>query len=404
MPDRSRDRAAEDLRYALDVLERDLAAGVADPDARRELRHVAAEPGVLEALGGPGLAGCRALQRGGGAGAVHDHVLQRVGDEVGGRLRDRPCTVSVEAAEDLPLGTAHDRQGLGRMVYAAARERRVRVCHLERVDRLRAERDRADRLQPRADAHHVRRPDDVRRADFVDELGEDRVHGVRGRVDEVHRPRRLVREVVHVPEHAVRAALDVGHGVGRRAVEVRVERNALVERGGEDERLERAAGLPSALRRQVELQLPPAREVADHRADGAGARVDRDERGAGVGRLREMRRDRRAGDLLQPRVDRRLDVQPARLDAPRAVEAHELLLDVAEEVRMDDLAVEAPGLEPERRVHGPAVLEPVDVARAEHRAQHFVPPQESDARPLQRVVHRRRLRQAGEQRRLRQCE
>ena len=52
-------------------------------------------------------------------------------------------------------------------------------------------------------------------------------------------------------------------------------------------------------------------------------------------------------------------------------------------------------------VHRPAVLLRGDLALGEHRLQHLLAPHERRRRVVQRVVDRRRLRQAGEQRRLR---
>ncbi len=56
----------------------------------------------------------------------------------------------------------------------------------------------------------------------------------------------------------------------------------MFERRGEEERLERRAGLPPAAARAVELRL---REVAaaDERQHVAGARIDRDERRLQIG-------------------------------------------------------------------------------------------------------------------------
>ena len=64
----------------------------------------------------------------------------------------------VQPAEDAAVRRAHELERLRGVVDAVRRERRVRVRHLERVHRLRPERDRADRLQLRRDAHACARP------------------------------------------------------------------------------------------------------------------------------------------------------------------------------------------------------------------------------------------------------
>src|SRR3954453_8362038 len=72
-PDRGRDVSAE-RRVAVQVRERDLALGVAHPDAGRQVGGIAAEPGVLVVVGGAGLSGLDAavgeLRRGGGGAAA----------------------------------------------------------------------------------------------------------------------------------------------------------------------------------------------------------------------------------------------------------------------------------------------------------------------------------------------
>ena len=74
----------------------------------------------------------------------------------------------------------------------------------------------------------------------TDELGVDRVHRVRGRVEQVHRACRLVGVVVHVPRFAIREAAP-----GRRSPapagrsEKEYGETPLTERCREHERLER---------------------------------------------------------------------------------------------------------------------------------------------------------------------
>ena len=107
---------------------------------------------------------------------------------------------------------------------------------------------------------------------------------------------------------------------------------------------------------------------------------------------------------METRVDRRLDLEPARFDAAGAELADELRLDVTEEVGMVDLAVERPRMEDDRPPLRPAPLEPVDVVCGEHRAQHLVPTRASHLWAKEGVVDRRRLGEAREQCGLRQRE
>ena len=290
------------------------------------------------------------------------------------------------------------------MVQATRSERRVRVGHLQRVDRLRAERDRADRLQRRRDPQLVRDRNDVARADLDDQLREDRVHRVRGRAEQVHVPGALVGEVVDVPR-ALRPRADaVGdHELGR-PVEARVQRDAFPDGGRQHEWLERAAGRARALRREIELHLPPVGDVRHHRAHRAGAGIDRDHRRSRVVAVSEDTANRRQGVVLHAGIERRAHLQAAGGDPARAEPLHELLDGPAEIVRLVDSAVETPAAEPERRRHSLRVLARRDRLVDEHRAEHLVASRDRDRGVLERVVHRRRLRQAREHRRLRQCQ
>ena len=115
--------------------------------------------------------------------------------------------------------------------------------------------------------------------------------------------------------------------------------------------------------------------------------------------------DRLLRSLLPARHDRRVDAEAAGADRLGAVLADQLVADVAEEVRLADLLVEAPGLEAEvARAGRPRVLPRRDRALVAHRAQHGVAPRERLPGLDERVVGGRRLRQPGEQRRLAQRE
>ena len=88
-----------------------------------------------------------------------------------------------------------------------------------------------------------------------------------------------------------------------------------------------------------------------------------------------------------------------------AVDANELVAHVAEEVRLANLLVQLAGVEVQAVVsyHG-AVLASRDRAGVEHRAQHRLAASACSARICERVVPRRRLRQSGKERRLRELE
>ena len=103
------------------------------------------------------------------------------------------------------------------------------------------------------------------------------------------------------------------------------------------------------------------------------------------------------------RVDRRVDAQAARLDGLDAVLGDQLVADVAEEVRLADLRVQPAGLQVQAPVaERGLVAEDRDVAVLVQRLQHGGPALERVVGVEDRVVERRRLRQAGEQGRLHQ--
>ena len=197
---------------------------------------------------------------------------------------------------------------------------------------------------------------DVGGADHGYELREDGVDGVGGRVEQVHVAGGLVGVVVHGPGHAVGRAGRVGDGQYRRPREGGVERDALVDGGCEHERLEGAAGGAAALGGEVELELAPAGEVAEHRLDRACAWVDGDQRRRRVGCVHERARDRGACVVLHTRVEGRAYPESAGLDPSGAEGVYELLLCPAEEVRVPIRAVQPSRPEAERRGDGPRVL------------------------------------------------
>ena len=93
-----------------------------------------------------------------------------------------------------------------------------------------------------------------------------------------------------------------------------------VERGGEQERLERGAGLPAAAPRAVELRLPEV-AAADEREHVAVARIDRDERRLQLRIVEPPQsvRDGALGRLLQLRHERRPHVPVGRMVAAEPI-------------------------------------------------------------------------------------
>ena len=177
--------------------------------------------------------------------------------------------------------------------------------------------------------------------------------------------------------------------------------DALVDGGREHERLEGRAGLPPRLGDQVELVLHATGIDGGHRADRAVRGIDRDERCGGVVLLVQRLRDRVVRRALERRVDRGVDAQAARLDGLDAVLRDQLVADEAEEVRLADLRVQATGLEVQAPI-GERDLElgVGDVVVDVQRVQHICAPGERVVRMQHRVVQRRRLREACDQRRL----
>src|SRR5947209_2691320 len=143
VPDLGGKRAAEDLSDALDVEQRDLTLRITDPDAGDKLGHVTAEPGVLEVLGGPGLARHRTgAERGRRSGAARNDAPQGAGD-LSGHVRGEDTPTRRFQRDLLPLRPAYTLERLRGVMDGAGGEGRVVVGQLERREPDRAERDRA---------------------------------------------------------------------------------------------------------------------------------------------------------------------------------------------------------------------------------------------------------------------
>ena len=185
----------------------------------------------------------------------------------------------------------------------------------------------------------------------------------------------------------------VGSGVGI---------DPALDRGGEHEGLERRARLAGRLRSEVELVLRVARDDGGHRTDRARPGLDGDDGRGRIVAVGERLTDRAVRRALETRLDRGVDAKAAFTHRTRAVDTDELVEDVREEVRLLDLRVEPSGHEVQRVAARVPVLGARDVAVAQHGVEHLVASRDRAARVVERVVDRRRLRQACEQRRLRQ--
>ena len=189
-----------------------------------------------------------------------------------------------------------------------------------------------------------------------------------------------------------------------RGVVGRVGVDPLLDRGGQDEGLEGRAGLAVALGGEVELALGVV-GAGDHRPDVAVAGVDRDQRRGGVGRVGEGRAHRLQADPLQVRVDRRVHLEPAAAHRVDAVLARSARSRRSRRSR----AGGARSSRRRRRGRGPlrvGRLGPLvgDVAELGHLPQHLVAARQRRRRVEDRVVFGGRLRQPGQQRRLRQAQ
>ena len=254
-------------------------------------------------------------------------------------LRAAPVPVFAPAGE----GDLGDRHRIG--VDATGGERGVRRGHVERRDPDRAEAERRHvrafpGLERRAHPQPVRHRRDLVRAEIERQAGVDGVVREQRRLRDRRRADVRVRVGRDVPGLLVRVRLIVER---RRHIRRRVGIDALGDRLGEDEGLERRAGLATCLCGEIELVARASRRNRRHRLDRTRARVDRDERRGGVGVVVERVLDRLRRSALHPRVDRRVDLEPTGADRRGAVPLDQLVAHVAEEVGLADPAVEPPG-------------------------------------------------------------
>ena len=196
--------------------------------------------------------------------------------------------------------------------------------------------------------------------------------------------------------HAVARDLQV-HGL--RDVDRAVGVGALQHGRDQHERLERRARLAVALRREVEGPVAVAARRG-HRLDVAVVGVDRDDRRARVALQIEPALDRGAALLLQLRVDRRVDLQPALAVHADAVALDQLVLHVVEEVRLTARREAVCRVQLDRLGRRVGGIRLGDVAVVGHRLEDLVAALQRRALVLERVVLRGRLREAGDHRRL----
>ena len=287
-------------------------------------------------------------------------------------------------------------------------ERRVGVRHLERVDRDRSERDRAERRERRLDPEELRHVGHLLGPQSRHQLREDRVHRMRGRTERACScPNPQRSSGCHRPS----GCSGSGHpsmGVVVGAVPVVVRQVvAVVHRGGQRERLERRSRLsPAALARERgEVDLAPLPvPTAHHREDLARLHVDRHERRRGLPLAAgEIRGHGLLGRTLQVEVERRGDLEPTAVDACAPVQLEERPPHVIDEVLGVTGGVDAVALDVLERAATILVLQVVRARRVEvavehHLVERVVATEPVVVGPVDRVVELGRVQDAGERR------
>ncbi len=276
---------------------------------------VADEPGVAEILRRAGLARGEPARhvglarRAGGERLVHHGVHHR---HVA-RLDDAAEALLLAGVERLAARGAHPFDDVRRRLETAIGERRQRRNQLQQRHLRSAERDRGVRFELGRDAEPVRGSDHRGRPELLGEPHRDGVERHRQRLLERDRPVVFAAVVFRLP------ALDRD----RLVLAHRVRREAALDRGEVDERLERRARLPLGGDGAVELAFGVV-SPADHGAHRAIRRHGYDGalRDAGlVAVLRKLVEQGLLGRRLQNGVDGRLD-DDVLIDAPDQVVEH----------------------------------------------------------------------------------
>ncbi len=182
--------------------------------------------------------------------------------------------------------------------------------------------------------------------------------------------------------------------------------DALLDRGRQDEGLERGAGLALGLPGVVELLFAFTAFARGEGDDRPGFRVDRGEAGDRAAFVTGVTGfgDRGFGLGLQIGPDRRVGLEAAVADGVDPVAVDQFLLDQVEEEGVVDHLVLVAGFEAEPVGARGAVFGLADVALFDHRPQHLVAPFQRRLGVEEGVVFGGRLRQPGDHRRLGQVE
>ena len=214
-------------------------ATIAEPDGNGKLRGDAAEPAIHIILRRSRLArrDLSIRKRRSLAGALRDDALHNLGGRMGNFCGNGPLALWCRVVDhDRAVAVDDALDALGVVVRAAVRDGRVRVRHLKRRHRLRAERERPCRSERRGDAHALGDIDDLVRADREDKPRERRVRRHREGVRDALRPVVGVVDVGNFPSGELRSCRSVDHGIGV---------DTLLDSCHQGERLERRTCLPA---------------------------------------------------------------------------------------------------------------------------------------------------------------
>ena len=152
-------------------------------------------------------------------------------------------------------------------------------------------------------------------------------------------PGRLVARVRDRPGLPVRLAERIRDRHRRRPVPDLERRDPPLQRGEQDERLERAPRLAPSLGGEIEL-APAEAPPPDHRADRAGPRIDRDERRLRIVRGGQRGVDRALGGSLPVHVEGRANAQAPPVERVQPVARLQIAPDVLHEVRRPPSALD----------------------------------------------------------------
>ena len=272
----------------------------ADPHGRGQGRGVADEPGVREIVRGPGLPRHGPLNRPRQlAGPLLNHVLQHVGDQVRRFLRDHLLRLEKNLFQRLPGRILHRGHRIGLEAIALVGKHRIGGGHLERRDAGGPQGQREVLVDRAGDAQCFGELDHRLDADPFQQLDRGHIMGMDQGFPQADRSVKPPAVILRLPGlfRILLVFVDDGriHHHGRGA-------QALVERRGVNDRLERRAGLPARGHHAVVFA---AREVVapDHRPDRSVAGIDRHQPALDDRRLLELEVGRVLFNLLQADLD-----------------------------------------------------------------------------------------------------